>query len=744
MPNHADLCFPHARRSIKRPGALSLLAASIVAGAAPLSDALASELIDFYSSTGPYLAPVFLSANGETAVGGLANNTGPAQVGRLGGRTFENIGSLNGGATYARGLSDDGSTIVGVSEISPGGNNHAFRWKNGVMTDLGTFGGNYADATAVSADGSVVVGQAGLASGSMAFRWESGTLQALGTLGGSDSFARAVSADGTSVVGVSSLPNRNLHAFLWQAGAITDLGTLGGDHSTATAINANGQVVVGASFLAGSSAPHAFRWSAGTMQDLGTLGGYYSDAQFISADGSVVVGNSILADNLNNRLFRWEAGAMVDLGSLGGSAVQASDMNPAGTVVVGAASNTQNQNQAFRWSLAGGLQTVDAWLADNGVPISSVGQRAVTAAAVSDDGNVIIGQLNNGHQYLARIVAPAAPPVVSPPPTVTPTLPPPSAPGSGLIDVDDFMAGLSAVRMQASTITLNTSDLILNGLHGNPMRGLLPAGNQSIWVSGDIGRNRQEAADGNTGLGEIGYGVNLTQGWQVNLALGRTADVQHGPVGSHTRVESTYVVPELTVQLPNTSAYTTFSLLYSRGTSDIDRGYLNAGLQRTSQGDSSVTSWGGRVRLDLLNAFSLAGAGFTPYVSHTLLRTRLDGYTETSGGFPVAWSPSTARSQISRLGVDAVKPLGPSVTLLGRVEGAHRFEGQSPRAEGDLLGTGGGRFSLPGADYTQSWLRVGTGAEVKLGAGMTSLMLNVTTEGEAPNYWATVGYQLKF
>lgn len=790
MRNRTHALFLNAPRIANASGAINVLAVLLATGFLPLSSVLASELVDFYSPTGPYLDPVFLSADGETAVGGLTGNTGTAQIGRLSGRTFEIIGSPDGGDTYARGLSDDGKTIVGFSKIIPSGTSYAFRWNNGVMTNLGTFGGTYAEAVAVSADGSVVAGSAGTPNNAaMAFRWEGGTLQALGTLGGADSFARAVSADGTSVVGVSSLANRNLHAFLWQAGAITDLGTLGGDHSTPTAINADGQVVVGNSLLAGNSVSHAFRWSAGTMQDLGTLGGYYSDAQFVSADGSVVVGNSILANNVNMRAFRWQAGAMVDLGSLGGSSVYASDMNPAGTVVVGKASDTSNQDQAFRWSLAGGMQTVDAWLADNGVPFSSAGKNAVTASGVSDDGSVIIGQLSNGHRYLARVVAPASPSlpplVVTPPVVVTPplvvtppvvltppvtsllptvvtdpvstvpataaptqsgALPTPvvSAPGSGLIDVDDFMAGLSGVRAQTSAIALNTGDLTLNGLHGNPMRGLLPVGKQSVWASGDIARNGHNAAGSDLGLGEIGYSANLMQGWQVNLALGHTADTQKGPGGNRTRVQSTYVLPELIVQLPNTPAYTTFSLLYSRGDSDIERGYLNAGIERSSQGDPSVTGLGARVRLDLLNAFSLGGASFTPYVSHTVLDTRLNGYTETGGGFPVAWSPSSMRSQTSRLGLDAVKPLTPRVTLLGRIEGARRYEAQSPRAEGKLLGAGGGRFSLPGRDYKQNWLRAGTGAEIKAGAGIASLVFNATTEGENPSYWVTVGYQLQF
>src|SRR5262245_24796014 len=102
------------------------------------------------------------------------------------------------------------------------------------VTDLGvTAGFDNSYASGINQAGHVAGYETSTAGGLHAFLWRNGAMTDLGTLGGAISYAFAVN-DSDQVVGTSQTGaldangNPIFHAFLWQNGAMTDLGALAG------------------------------------------------------------------------------------------------------------------------------------------------------------------------------------------------------------------------------------------------------------------------------------------------------------------------------------------------------------------------------------------------------------------------------------------------------------------------------------------------------------------------------------
>ncbi|PNG14301.1 autotransporter domain-containing protein [Stutzerimonas stutzeri] len=660
-------------------------------------------------------------------------------------------------------LSADGTTLGSIYRLGSDGLYHSDIWtaQSGVQ-DIGTLG-DETILSGLSANGGVAVGTArNRSGGSLAFRWSAGVgIEPLSSLGGASTLAHAVSADGKVIVGASDLANGDQHAVRWTSQGITDLGTLAGStRSYALATNVDGAVVVGGSVLSGGV--RAFRWTDGHMSDLGTLGGSYSIAQAVSASGQTVAGES---DNSlsQTRTFVWTTeSAMRDIGTLGGSRTYFSDLSSDGTTIVGGSDtgtarhayhwtagsgitglgtlgdgdsialavnadgsvvvgefDLGQRNRGFRWTQATGMQTIEQWLDANGVSIDPASSQVAYAEAISDDGSVVAGILLNDHTFIARAAEPGS-----------------GGSTSGMIDLQEFSASLDATAAAPAAALANT-DMILNGAHGSPMRNLVPEGRYSVWAGGDYGQ--QDDTDADQGSLEVGVATNIGNGVQLNVALGRSYAESETGLGGETKLRGTYLMPEAIIKLGTLPLYTTVSAFYSSGDADIDRGYRNAGNIVQSHGETDVTIVGGKLRLDWLNAFTVASTAFTPYTSVGHVEAKFDGYTETGGGFPVRWNDRTERTTTGRVGMDAVHTFNPTISLLGRIEGVHRFDDESNSASGELIGLS--TFELPGQDYRQNWVRAAIGAEAALCGGVGSVMLNGTSEGGDADYWLALNYK---
>ncbi len=283
------------------------------------------------------------------------------------------------GSSTANAVSGDGAVVAGRFGDGVTTYKHAFRWANGVMTDLGTFGGPGSDASGLSDNGEVLVGWAETTDSlPRAFRWQDGTMIDLGTLGGLESRAFAISGNGAVIVGAAEDSAGFFRAVSWENG-INDLGTLGGDESWAFGVSADGTVISGGS-LNIDQLNRAFRLEGQTMLDLGTFMGLPTGRGRVSADGTVVVGRAA-DENFNSIAYRWTAAN--GMGGIGTPMQSIANNSSAdGSIVVGSVGL-----QAIRWTVEGGIEILDsvynALLMD--------GSLLYSARDISGDGRYIVG-----------------------------------------------------------------------------------------------------------------------------------------------------------------------------------------------------------------------------------------------------------------------------------------------------------------------------------------------------------------
>lgn len=294
----------------------------------------------------------------------------------------------------------------------------------------------------------------------------------------------------------------------------------------------------------------------------------------------------------------------------------------------------------------------------------------------------------------------------------------------------------------AADFAMSNANMLINGAHSRPLFRRVAAGEKTVWVAGDFGRDDHGVREGTTGLAEVGGGYNFGP-VQVNLSVGKTKGTQDLVHGGRMDADGQYLMVEGIIPvIPARGIFATLGGYGHRGNFDIRRGYLNAGTQDFSTAKPDSTTWGARARLDWENAFELKSLGFSPYTDLSYSQSRMEGYTETDGGLPARFDSRTNRSTEIRAGVNAALPIANRLNIVANLEGAHRFNKSSSSTSGEVIGRF--NFSLPGEDYKATWAKGGIGLEGELAKGKASLMLNATTSSSMPSAWVAATYQLSF
>ena len=557
------------------------------------------------------------------------------------------------------------------------------------------------------------------------------TFTGLGDLAGGsfDSQATGVSADGAVVVGYGNSASGN-EAFRWtQALGMVGLGDLagGGFGSQATGVSADGAVVVGQSLSANGF--EAFRWTQALgMVGLGDLagGGFYSEANGVSADGAVVVGRSNSASGAE--AFRWtQAGGMVGLGDLAGGSFgsYAYGVSADGAVVVGQ-SLSASGFEAFRWTPvvngAGGMVTVASWLGAAGVTVTP-GYTMTDARGVSADGSVVVGRASGPsgtEAFLARV----------------------SVIGSGIINPAVFNQSVMETGSRAVQAGVGLPALALFGAHHRSIldSGLARSANGACaWATGDIAR--QNNSDTRMGLAEIGACKDMDTA-RFGLGIGHAYAKQDWSFGGEAKYNGEYLIAEAANAFAN-GIQPSLTAYYGRFDTTMNRNYQNGANIDTSRGTPDATSKALRVRVDWKDAAQLGSVSVSPYAAYTWMRTSVDGYTETGGGFPVRFDSNSWDTNDIRIGAAGLLALNTTTDLRAGAEAVHRFEGNNAGSSGQILGLSS--FAVGGQSIKQNWVRVTADVDHRIKDNMLiTVGANAGSNGGDPSWGLTAGLKANF
>jgi len=241
-----------------------------------------------------------------------------------------------------------------------------------VVVDLGTLGGTFGEANAVS-DKGLVAGDATLFGDTVrhAFLSRRGLTRDLDTLGGLNSRANSLNVE-DEVAGVSDISapdplgedfcgfgtNLICLPFVWKNGAMVPLPTLGGSNAQALAINSRGQVAgvsetdtLDATCESGSEFPQLepVLWERGEIHRLPTIAGDPDGSVHAINDDGQAVGNTSDCTGSSFHAVRWQHGKPMDLGSLDGLLLAPQAINNKGQVAGFAFSQDGSVLVAFLW-----------------------------------------------------------------------------------------------------------------------------------------------------------------------------------------------------------------------------------------------------------------------------------------------------------------------------------------------------------------------------------------------------------
>ena len=639
-----------------------------------------------------------------------------------------NIGDLPGGPvqTYSNAMTNTGSVIVGYGQTAAGWN--AFRWTpSGGLENLGDLPGGSVDGYAydVSADGNTIVGWGNGVNGWEAIMWTpSGGLVGLGDVPGGSTYSGvgAVSADGLMAIGGSNTANGYEAATWTQAGGWVTYGDLpgGGFSSWFYGATPTANVMVGYGETAAGT--EAMYWTqAGGMVSLGDLPGGAVNAymQAVSDDGLVMGGAGNSASGWE--AIRWTAeDGLTGLGDLPGGSFNSYvfTVSGDGKILVGSGTTALGY-EAFRWTEEDGMVKLSDWLVGNGISLTGWNYLKYVGG-INYNGSIItgIGVTAAGEEVFIATVG-------------------------GLITPTDAAASLASVQ-SVPQIGNRSMNLIMHGSHHRSLYDQGYEDNHGNCVWANVDASKYNRYDAHVELAEVGACRDVVPDQvRVGVGIGTSRSREDLVLFGETETQGQYAVVEADWKVPNTPVVASVTGMAGTWDADVKRGYMNAGSIDTSRGETDMTAQTLRFRLEARNVANVQGVSISPRIEYAATRTHMDGYTETTGGFPARFDEQTSYGHEARIGVTATRPITEKTTASLTAEAVHRFDSDTAKSSGEVLGLFD--FSEPGQNITQTWGRIGLDVDHKLSsASAVSLSVHGASRGEDPDISASVSYKRSF
>lgn len=546
----------------------------------------------------------------------------------------------------------------------------------------------------------------------------------------------------------------NATAIVDATSLFSSLGIVANGKTWADVISANGSVVAGQVYgndSGGVQKDGVYAWrdpgvvgtSTQLLQPGTTIGAntdYYRVAG-ISTNGNVIAvnGENGLATNSNIReafVWTYDSGsssyAEQSIGELDATLADADRrtvikaISGDGSTVVGNGMQTASgggaQQTAFRWTASGGIKSINQWLTDAGVTVGS--QHMQTAEDVSDDGSVVVGyagdnSTGNDYYYLARVGG--------------------SGWSSGVINVGQFNSTLAQGGERLVALNDRLVNMGLNGAHHRVlMDNGIAAGQRCAWAVADAGGGR----DSSQYLAESGLCGDFGN-WRLGLGIGAAKGRYDLSQGGRAQLDGYFVTAEANYGWADRSRILSATLFYGNWDASLKRGYLNGAATDHSRGGDGVQSAALRMRFDWKDVARYQQMAFSPFVSYTYSHSRIDGYTERGGAFPVRYDDRTISVNEGRVGMIGKVALGERSDLRLTAEAVSQFGRSDDKVRGQIVGLNS--FSFDSGNRAKSWGRVGVELDHRLSSStLLSASLTASGSGADSAFGGSVGVKMAF